>query len=100
MSAEVVSITRIPQHRWRNKVPNEYKGNLDERLQWMWHQKFGTVQTVYLESDDLLDKTAATLVLQAIMGRDLRSIQQLFQRLEGGSVTDQSILTIEEELPI
>ena len=100
MSSEVVPINREPKHRWRSKVPNEYKGNLDERLQWMWGQKFGTVQTVYLESDDLLDKTAATLVLQAIMGRDLRSIQQLFQRLEGGSVTDQSILTIEEEMPI
>ena len=34
-------------------------------------------------STDMLDVTAATLILQAIMAKDLESIQQLFTRLEG-----------------
>jgi hypothetical protein len=69
-------------------VPEEYRVSLDTRLLWLWHQRFGTVQTVYKQSEDLLDRTAATLIIQAVFGRDLKSIQQLFQRLEGSSQYD------------
>jgi hypothetical protein len=86
MNAEVV-----PIHRWRSEVPNSHRSSLDTRLGWLWHQRFGTVQMVYNKSTDILDKTAATLILQAIMARDLASIQQLFQRLEGGAVFDQEL---------
>ena len=60
-----------PIRRWRNRIPEDHRTSLDTRLLWLWHQRFGTVQMVYKESEDILDKTAATLVLQAILGRDL-----------------------------
>ena len=86
MSDEVV-----PIRRWRNEIPEDHRASLDTRLAWLWHQRFGTVQMIYSKSTDLLDRTAATLILQAIMARDLRSIQQLFQRLEGGAQLDEEI---------
>ena len=86
MTTELVQV-----RRWRNEVPEDHRATLDTRLAWMWHQRFGTVQMIYTKSTDLLDKTAATLILQAIMARDLRSIQQLFQRLEGGAQLDEEI---------
>lgn len=82
-----VVITR----KFRNQVPDDHRTSLDTRLLWLWHQRFGTVQTVYSNSPDILDVTAATLILQAVMARDLKSIQQLFQRLEGSSVYDEEV---------
>lgn len=73
---------------YRTQIPEDHRGSLDTRLHWLWHQRFGTVQTVYSRSTDTLDVTAATLILQCIMARDLRSIQQLFQRIEGGAMGD------------
>ncbi len=81
----------VPIRRYRQEVPDEHRGSLDTRLLWLWHQRFGSVQTVYSNSPDILDVTAATLILQAIMGRDLKSIQQLFQRLEGGPMYDKEL---------
>jgi hypothetical protein len=77
---------------YRTHVPEDHRGSLDTRLHWLWHQRFGTVQTVYSRSEDILDVTAATLILQCIMARDLRSIQQLFQRIEGGALEDQELV--------
>lgn len=77
--------------RPRKTIPKAHKTSLDTRLQWLWHQRFSTVQTVWKESGDILDKTAATIILQAIMGEDLNSIQLLFQRLEGGSRPDTEV---------
>ncbi len=81
----------VPARKWRHEIPSEHRTSLDTRLLWLWHQRFGTVQKVYQESPDILDKTAATLILQAILGRDLKSIQQLFQRIEGGAQFDQEV---------
>jgi len=81
----------VPLHRFRKEVPRDHRDSLDTRLMWLWHQKFGTVQTVYTTSGDILDVTAATLILQAIMGKDLQSIQQLFTRLEGAAIFDQEL---------
>jgi hypothetical protein len=86
-----VSAEVVPIHRWRREIPADHRDNLDTRLLWLWHQRFGTVQTIYSDSHDILDVTAATLILQAIMGRDLKSIQQLFQRLEGGATYDKEL---------
>lgn len=69
-------------------MPDQHRASLDTRIQWLWNQRFGTLQMVWKESGDVLDHTAATLILQAIMGKDLDSITQLFQRLEGGAVND------------
>ena len=81
----------VPVKTFRTHIPDDHRGSLDTRLHWLWHQRFGTVQTVYSRSDDILDVTAATLILQCVMAKDLRSIQQLFQRIEGGASEDQGI---------
>lgn len=85
---EIVEIKR----KFRKQVPPAHKSSLDTRLRWLWHQRFGTVQTVWKESPDVLDKTASTLILQAILAKDLNSIELLFQRLEGGSQDDVDVL--------
>lgn len=77
--------------KFRKAVPEAHRTSLDTRLQWLWQQRFGTVQMVWKESEDVLDHTASTLILQAIMGRDLNSIELLFQRLEGGAVGDERV---------
>ena len=79
------------EKRFRQSIPEEHKTSLDTRLQWLWNQRFGTVQTICMESTDLLDNTACTLILQAIMGRDLESISMLFNRLEGGALSDEQL---------
>ena len=77
--------------KFRREVPEMHKGSLDSRLQWLWMQRFGTVQMVWKESQDLLDHTAATIILQAIMAKDLNSIELIFQRLEGGAQGDEKV---------
>lgn len=95
MSEQSISITStavIKQRKYRSTIPDSHRGSLDTRLLWLWHQRFGTVQTIYLHSKDVLDHTACTLVLQAIMGKDLESIYQLLTRLEGGPLPDDEVL--------
>ena len=81
MSSEIV-------RKFRKQIPDTHRVSLDTRLAWLWHQRFGTVQTIWNESKDVLDHTACTIVLQAIMARDLNSIARQFQRLEGGAQLD------------
>ena len=71
------------------RIPEKHQKSLDTRLQWLWNQKFSMVQTIYTKSEDILDHTAATMILQCVIGEDLVSINMLFQRLEGGPLTDQ-----------
>jgi len=87
----LVTVDTAPAYRWRNEIPKDHRTSLDTRLAWLWNQRFGTVQMVYLRSADILDVTAATLIIQAILAKDLSAIQQLFQRLEGGAVNDQEL---------
>jgi len=82
----------VPEYRFRRQVPDSHRASLDTRIILLWHQRFGTVQMVWKDSSDVLDHTAATLILQAIMAKDLASIAQLFQRLEGGPVMDEILL--------
>ena len=77
--------------KFRGSIPESHRKSLDTRLQWLWHQRFGTVQTVWRDSKDVLDHTAATLVLQAVMAQDLNSIELLFRRLEGGAISDDAL---------
>lgn len=90
----------VPTRKFRREIPEAHRGTLDTRLRWLWHQRFGTVQMIWKDSPDVLDHTAATLILQAIMGKDLDSIQQLFQRLEGGSLIDQEMLDREQTIRV
>jgi hypothetical protein len=80
------------QRKFRKRVPDSHRASLDTRIVWLWNQRFGTVQTVWKDSPDILDHTAATLILQAIMAKDLDSIEQIFARLEGGPVTDEALM--------
>lgn len=82
----------VERRHFRKEVPKEHRSSLDTRIRWLWNQRFGTVQTVWKDSSDVLDKTAATLILQAIMAKDLDSISLLFQRLEGGPQVDEEVL--------
>ena len=93
-------IVHTPTRKFRREIPEAHRVSLDTRIQWLWQQRFGTVQTVWKDSPDVLDHTAATLILQAIMAKDLGSIQQLFQRLEGGSVMDEEIVGQQQTMPI
>jgi hypothetical protein len=82
----------VTTRKYRTTIPEEHKASLDTRIMWLWNQRFGTVQMIWKDSTDVLDHTAATLILQAIMGRDLDSIIQLFQRLEGAPMVDDEVL--------
>ena len=90
----------VVTRKFRNQVPEAHRASLDTRIHWLWHQRFGTVQMVWKNSPDVLDHTAATLILQAIMAKDLGSIQQLFQRLEGGSLSDEDLLEKQSSMPL
>lgn len=81
----------VPVRKFRHRIPEAHRASLDTRIQWLWNQRFGTVQMVWKESKDVLDHTAATLLLQAIMGKDIESISQIFERLEGAPVSDTEL---------
>lgn len=89
-------------HKFRSSVPAAHRASLDTRIQWMWNQRLGTIQTIWKASQeargDILDFTAATLILQAAMGKDLDSIQQVFERLEGGALPDDKVLEREQSM--
>lgn len=79
------------QHKFRHQVPDSHRGSIDTRLVWLWNQRFGTVQQVWQNSKDMLDHTAATLILQAVFGKDLDSISQILLRIEGHPVYDREL---------
>jgi hypothetical protein len=84
VSADLVLVTR----KFRKTIPAAHRASLDTRINWLWNQRFGTVQMIWQSSPDVLDVTAATLILQAIMAKDLDSITMIFNRIEGGSLED------------
>lgn len=78
----------VPTRKFRRSIPETYRHSLDTRILWLWQQRFGTVQQIWNSTDDVLDKTACTLILQAIMARDLDCIIQIFDRIEGAPLED------------
>ena len=92
-----MSITPVEQRKYRKQVPEAHRRSVDTRLAWLWKQRFGTVQTIWKDSPDVLDRTACTVILQSVLGKDLNSIELLFKRLEGGAVDDQ---TLAQTLPV
>lgn len=88
-------LVHIPTRKYRSAIPDAHRASLDTRILWMWNQRFGTIQTIWQATragGDVLDHTAATLFLQAIMANDLDSISLILQRIEGGSITDDEQL--------
>ena len=94
MSAELVRL------KFRKGIPEAHRSSLDTRLAWLWNQRFGTVQTVLNNTNDALDETACMTVLQAIMARDLDSIQLIFKRLEGGALHDHDLIEQEGTISV
>ena len=86
--SEVVSL----RQNFRRSIPKEHRASLDTRILWLYNQRFGTIQQVYQSSDDLDDRTVASLFINAIWHRDLDSIAMIYRRLEGGPVTDEEQL--------
>ena len=95
MSTDIVVV-----RKYRHQIPDLHRASLDTRIQWLWNQRFGTVQMVWQQSKDVLDHTAASLILQAIMGKDIEAISQLFQRLEGGPVADADVADVDATIRI
>lgn len=88
MSKELVP---AKAQRFRNNVPTEWRKSIDTRIYWMWHQRLGTIQQIREKTTDVLDLTAAELVLEAVYGDDLNPLILLLQRLEGGTQRDDRL---------
>ena len=87
----MTELVSAPDRRFRKEIPEKHRTNLDTRIQWLWNQRSGTVQAVWEGTPDVLDRTAATMILQALFGKDLNTIALIFRRLEGGAVEDTVI---------
>lgn len=87
--AELIVLPR--DRRFRREVPREHRTSLDTRVRWLWNQRAGTIQSIWKHSPDVLDQTAATMLLQIFMGQDLNAIALVFRRLEGGELEDSVI---------
>lgn len=85
--------------RFRKEIPRKHRGSADAKIQWLWNQRFGTIQTIYNETDDVETKTVCTLFLQAIIGKELPSIRLILNRLEGGAIVDTEIVERETDSP-
>lgn len=88
----MTSTELVHQRNYRHEIPKEHRASLDTRLRWLWNQRFGTLQTIWKDSPDPLDQTAATTVMQALVQGDMNSIVLLFNRLEGGPQADEEVL--------
>lgn len=88
-----MTLVHVPgSTNFRREIPKEHKASIDTRVDWLFNQRFGTIQNVYQQSPDLLDRTAATLFINAIWAKDLNSISLIFKRLEGGPQMDDQVL--------
>jgi len=90
-SSELVPVAALQRRHYLKQIPEAHRSSLDTRIEWLWNQRFGTIQMISQESPDLQDKTAATVFLQAIMAGDLNSIALIFKRLEGGPQLDELV---------
>lgn len=83
--------SELANRKLRNNIPDAHRVTDDARLEWLWNQRLATVQWIYANTDNIRDRMAATLVLQAAMSSNLPSIELLLRRLEGGAVSDQAV---------
>lgn len=84
MSEEVVS-------RLRTTIPEDHRASDDSRLEWLWSQRIVVVQSIYMKTNDIRDRMAASLVLQAAWMAQLPSIELLLRRLEGAAISDEAV---------
>ena len=80
----MTDLVHAPQYNFRRSIPKEHRASLDTRVRWL---------SIYQNSDDLDDRTVASLFINAIWHKDLDSVALIFRRLEGGPITDEEQLT-------
>ena len=85
-------MSELATYRFRRQIPQTWCSSLDTRITWLWNQRFGTVQSVRQHSPDLLDVTAANLIIQAILHSDISSIEMILNRIEGSPVHDDELV--------
>ena len=93
-------LVQVQQFKFRSNVPEEWRKTIDTRLYWLWHQRLGTLQMIREKTNDVLDRTAAELVMQAVYGDDLASLLLLLRRLEGGPLGDRATQASDEPEPL
>ena len=93
-SNEVVA----PEKLYRTRIPKEHQQTLDTRLQWLWNQKFGTIQKIRSTTTDQFDFLATTIMLQAVVAKDIDSIKLILERIEGGALQDEEVLEDSETI--
>ena len=88
MSGNAMELVR----KLRSEIPNDHRSSSDSRMEWLWNQRLAVVASIYMRSPNIMDRMAAKLVLDAAMSANLPSIELLLRRLEGGAVSDQTIV--------
>lgn len=90
----------LAQKKYRLNIPEEHCSSIDTKLRWMWNQRFGTVQKIWMSTEDADTKAAATLLLNAAYAGDMSAISIVLNRLEGGALADEDLLDFGESMPI
>ena len=85
--------------KFRNTIPEKHRTSLDTRLVWLWNQRMGVVQSIWVNAADTLDKLAADMIVTAVSGDDLTAIQHLLHRIEGGAISDTELSKRQDEPP-
>lgn len=86
--------------KFRSTIPEKHRATLDTRLVWLWNQRMGVVQTIWVAANaDTLDRLAAEIIVNAVTGEDLTAIQHLLHRIEGGAISDVELSKRQEEPP-
>ena len=70
--------------KFRTRIPDAWRKSIDTRLYWLWNQRLGTVQTIRDRTDDVLDRMAAELIMDAVYSDNLGPLTLVLNRLEGG----------------
>ena len=89
----------VQRFKLRSEIPDEHCESDDSRFEWLWMQRLATVGSIYMRTKNIRSRMAAKVVLDATMSANLASIELLIRRLEGGAVSDQTVVE-EDSLPI
>jgi len=86
--------------KFRSTIPEKHRATLDTRLVWLWNQRMGVVQSIWIAAPaGTLDKVAADMIVMAVTGEDLTAIQHLLHRIEGGAISDVELSKRQDEPP-
>lgn len=86
-----MSTAIVKQQRFRSEIPRKHKASLDTRIAWLWRNRWGTVEAVYQDSRDPVDRMVAQIFIQAVVYKDIESIRLIFNRLAGAPLDDAEL---------